>query len=192
MFSEDEVSHEGLSQPHWRKTYQGAVAQEAGVILWIQDTTELNYNAHQSTTGLGKTSHSKVQGLMLHSALAVVPHPGNCEVLGLGWQHVWSRSQRSGQSLFANCESDKWSLALKQIRTVPAAQGQRWVSVGDRESDVFAYLQQAKALGWDCLSRVAQNRVITTARGDRDWLKRFARHQAVQADKTLELRGRSG
>lgn len=145
LFSEDEGSHEGLSQPHWQNTYEGAVAESAGVILWIQDTPELNYNAHKSTKGLGKTSHSKVQGLMLHSALAVVPHPGNCEGLGLGWQHVWSQSQRSEQSLFASCESDKWSLALEQIGTVP--EGQRWVSVGDRESDGFAYWQQAKAWG---------------------------------------------
>jgi Transposase Tn5 dimerisation domain len=192
LLKEAEVTHEALSVGHWGKTYQEAQAHEAGVILWIQDTTELNYNAHQGTRGLGGTSHAKVQGLMMHSALVVVPQPGNPEVLGLGWQHVWSRAQPPEQSRFTNCESDKWSMALEQVGAVSEEQGQRWVSVGDRESDVFAYLQRAKALGWDCLSRVAQNRVICTPSGERDWLKRFARPQPVQAYKPLELRGRSG
>lgn len=191
LVGEADVTHEALSARHWGKTYQEAQGHEAKVILWIQDTTEFNYNAHKGTTGLGSTSHSKVQGLMMHSALVVVPHLGTSEVLGLGWQHVWSRADLPEQSRFRGCESDKWSLALQQVGAV-AQEGQRWVSVGDRESDVFAYFQQAKGLGWDCLSRVAQNRVIRTPSGERDWVKRFARAQAVQTHKRLELRGRSG
>jgi len=192
LCSEEDVSHAALSEVHWGNTYKQAATHAAGVILWIQDTSELNYNGHKSTRGLGKTSHSKVQGLMLHSALAVVPKPGNSEVLGLGWQHLWSRAEPPEGRPFGSNEGDKWATTLERIGQPPQRGGQRWVSVADRESDVFSYLQRAQVLGWDCLSRLCQNRVILTPRGERDWLKRFARTLSAQGEKTLVLRGRNG
>ncbi len=190
LLSKADVSHVELSQPHWQQTRTAAASRIGEVVLFINDTTELNYSDHPKTTGLGNTSHPKVDGLMLHSSLAVVPYPGNVEVLGLGWQAVWSRAMDETVHPFPSNEGHKWQTAVQEMGAVPP--GAFWVSVADRESDVFRYFRTAIDLGWHCLSRLCQNRVIETANGERSRLKGYVRGLEAQTTKRLELRGRDG
>lgn len=198
LLGEADVSHKQLSQPHWQQTREQAQLHESPIVLWIQDSTELDYSRHKSTTGLGVIGSGKTQGLMLHSCLSVIPTPGNPEILGLGGQQIWSRpvsaeSKRTGTHRRSQrSEGDKWAEMLEGIGTVPDRTTQHWVSVADRESDVFSYIRRAQAENWDCLVRVAQNRVVVSAQGEQTYLKPLARSLSAQAHKTIQLRGRDG
>ena len=198
LLGEADVSHQQLSQPHWQQTREQAQAHESPIVLWVQDSTELDYSHHNSATGLGVIGSGKTQGLMLHSCLSVIPTPGNPEILGLGGQQIWSRpvsaetTSTGTQRRKQRSEGDKWADMLDGIGTVPDRTTQRWVSVGDRESDVFSSIRRAQAGNWDCLVRVAQNRVVVSAQGEQTYLKPLARSLSAQARKTIQLRGRDG
>ncbi len=185
LLNSEEVSHASLSQPHWQKTRQQAQQQGPGVVLFIQDTTEVDYSGHRQTQGLGVIGKGTTQGLLLHSCLAVVPEANNPTILGLAGQMVWSRAHAPAN------EGDKWAELVECMGPLPEATA-TWVSVGDRESDVFSYLRRCQALGWQTLLRVSQNRVVSTAGLARSHLKTYARSLAAQAQKSLSLRGREG
>jgi Transposase DNA-binding len=152
--SEADVSHERLSRPHWEQTRTAAQGHESDVVLFIQDTSELDYSHHPKTSGLGLIGKGQTQGLLVHSCLAVIPKSGNPKILGLARQQVWARRatplhQGSGSKRrVARSEGDKWAESLEAIGSAPAGGKQRWVSVGDRESDVFSYLRRCAQGQW--------------------------------------------
>ncbi|MBW4474358.1 MAG: hypothetical protein KME45_28885 [Stenomitos rutilans HA7619-LM2] len=48
--------------------------------------------AHVPTQALGHLGNAGGRGWMWHSWLAVIPTPGNAEVMGLAGQRVWRRT----------------------------------------------------------------------------------------------------
>lgn len=48
-----DVTHTALIQPHITATKQSATEIQANVVLFIQDTTELDYTHHRQVKGLG-------------------------------------------------------------------------------------------------------------------------------------------
>lgn len=198
LLNEADVSHTRLSEPHWQQTQAQAQASPSDVVLFIQDTTELDYSSHSQTCGLGIIGKGTTQGLMVHSCLAVIPNPEHPEILGLAGQQVWARAatpthQGSGSHrTLARTEGDKWAEITEGIGPAPTQGRQRWVSVGDRESDVFSYFRRCVQGHWHSLVRVCQNRVITTETQTQSHLKCYARSLEAQTHKTLMLRGRDG
>jgi hypothetical protein len=196
LLNEKAVTHAALSQGHWEATRQRA-RLSSGVVLFIQDGTELDYTHHPATSGLGRLNEAHRQGFLLHSCLAVHLTPGE---LGLAAQKVWHRAptvrcrteEKRARSLRAN-ESDVWAETLQAIGRAPAREsGVRWVSVGDRASDIYGYLRQAQVLGWDVVARACQDRVIYTLNGERQHLMQWARRLPAEATKEVSLRGRDG
>jgi len=53
LFAEDDVTHKALIQPHITETKQSATEIKSNVVLFIQDTTELDYTHHREVKGLG-------------------------------------------------------------------------------------------------------------------------------------------
>ncbi|MBD2517854.1 hypothetical protein H6G93_23320 [Nostoc sp. FACHB-973] len=53
LFAQDDVTHNALIQPHITQTKQSATEIKSNVILFIQDTTELDYTHHRLVLGLG-------------------------------------------------------------------------------------------------------------------------------------------
>ncbi|MDZ7970855.1 MAG: IS4 family transposase, partial [Nostoc sp. DedSLP03] len=203
LFAEDDVTHKALIQPHITETKQRATEIKSNVVLFIQDTTELDYTHHREVKGLGHIGDGKGRGMMLHTCLAVVPLPLNPQILGLAGQIPWLRSQKKDNDntlvealpelLRTDGEGEIWAEMVESIGTAPTPQtGSIWVSVGDRGSDIFSYLRRAKALYWHCLVRVTQNRVITKPDATKGYLKAFARSLQPMAEKTVVLRGRNG
>lgn len=166
-------------------------------MLFVQDTSELDYSRQTQTQDLGHIGDSRGRGLKRHSCLAVIPTPGNAEVIGLAGQRVWRRmalktgTETRRQRASRHRESEVWAEMVETIGTAPEG-GQLWVSVGDRGSDVFSYLRRAKALNWQCLFRACQDRMIVTAQGSKERLMQSARALSAMAQTTLELRGRDG
>jgi len=86
------------------------------------------------------------------------PDPVARPVLGLADQQVWVRKesglrhQPRRQRLARSKQSDVWTNSMVAIG--PAPEGAVWVSVGDRESDIFDHLFRARERGWHALARV--------------------------------------
>ena len=82
-----DVTYEQLIGPHVEQT-RAAMGQPERVLL-IQDTTELDYQQHPTTTGLGPIGNGSHHGVLLQTVLAV--EPASREVLGLAQQEPFLR-----------------------------------------------------------------------------------------------------
>jgi hypothetical protein len=155
-----DVSYEQLIQPHVQQTRE-AMSQPERVLL-IQDTTEVDYQQHPSTTGLGPIGNGTHHGYLLQSVLAVVP--GTRQVLGLAQQEPflrqpapkgetkWQRQQR------AQRESQVWVRSVQAIGRPPP--GVQWIHVGDRASDMFPFLRACLDEGTDFVVRASADRCV--------------------------------
>jgi Transposase DNA-binding len=193
LLNEPEVTHTALSEPHGQATRRQA--RQTHTVLFVQDSSELDFTAHRQTKDLGWIGNTGGRGFLLHSCLAVRP-TAVPEILGLAAQQVWTRHEvKKGTETRATRakrrkESDVWAEVVETIG--PAAPDQCWVSVSDRASDIFSFVRRARAQGWHGLWRVGQNRLVLT--GSRrvvkllDWVRRLP----AQTETVVELRGRDG
>jgi hypothetical protein len=197
LLSRPEVSHTAVCQAHWVSTRQQATEQ--ATVLFVQDTSTLDFSSLQATEGLGQIGDGQGRGMILHSCLAVVPKQAADqppEILGLAGQRLFTRgeikhgTETRTQRTQRWRESQLWQEMLTEIG--PPPNNQLWVSVGDRASDVYSYMQQAEATGWKFLLRVSQNRRSESARGEIVGLIDQARSEPEIAQTVLQRRGRDG
>jgi Transposase DNA-binding/Transposase Tn5 dimerisation domain len=193
LLNEPDVTHAALSEPHWQATRQQAA--HAGTVLFVQDTSDLDFSAHRHTKGLGWIGNTGGRGFLLHSCLAVRP-TAVPEILGVAAQRVWTRHEvkKGTETRAARAqrpkESEVWAQVVETIGPVPASD-QRWVSVSDRASDIFSFVRRARAQNWHCLWRVGQNRLVFTVRGRQAKLLHWVRRLPAQTQTVIELRGRA-
>jgi hypothetical protein len=194
LLNAPDVTHAALSTPHWTQTRAAASGPEP--VLFIQDTTEMDYTAPPHTRGLGHIGDGRGRGFELQSCLAVRPAEPTPVVLGLAYQQPWSRQEvhhgheTRTQRWARPRESAVWAQVLSAIGPPPA--GATWISVSDSASDVFGFLRDATGLGWHCLLRLCQDRAIRQADGTPARLSRWVRTLPAQAAQTIELRSRPG
>ena len=148
FFQNKKVSMEVLLEAHTESTIERI--RNHKIILAPQDTTILDYSRHPMTEGLGPTSHigEKSVGLILHDTLAFtelgVP-------LGILDAQCWARNPdeqgkryRGKELPIEQKESMKW---LRSFQKVSALQklcpDTMFVSIGDRESDIYELFQEA-------------------------------------------------
>lgn len=198
FLNQADVTHESLIEPHCLNT-QAKAAIAAGVVLFIQDTTDANYTHHPNTTGLGLIGDGRSRGFLMHNCLAVVPSAEGARILGLAGQKIWTRheikhgtetrTQRSRRWK----ESQVWAEIVTAIGSAPCREsGTTWVSVGDRASDNFSYWSRGRALGWHVLARVVQQRKIENKAGEEATLLSYAQAMKGRTSKLMVLRGRDG
>lgn len=154
------VGYEPLIEPHVRQT-RAAMSQQKRVLL-IQDTTEVDYQAHPSTTGLGPIGNGSHHGYLLQTVLAVEPEQR--QVLGIAHQEPflrqpvpkgetkWQREQR------AQRESQVWERSVRAIGSPPSEV--QWIHVGDRASDMFPFLRACLEEGSDFVVRASSDRCV--------------------------------
>jgi Transposase DNA-binding/Transposase Tn5 dimerisation domain len=160
LLQQPDVSYEELMRPHVQQTRE-ALGKQARVLL-IQDTTEVDYQSHPSTSGLGPIGNGSHHGFLLQSVLAVVP--GSRQVLGLAQQEPflrkaappgetkWQREQREQR------ESQVWERSVRAIGAPPP--GAQWIHVGDRASDMFPFLRACLEQHADFVVRAASDRRV--------------------------------
>src|SRR5205814_6748900 len=127
-----QVSYEALMRPHVQQT-RTQMAQLPLVWL-VQDTTELDYQAHRKTSGLGPIGNGRHHGFLLQTVLAVEPDSG--ELLGLAHQEPFVRppapkGERYSERVKREREAQVWERAVRALGA-PAGPQQLWVHVGDR------------------------------------------------------------
>ena len=135
------------------------------VVLAVQDTTSLDYTGHPATTGLGVLNDVKHQGFLVHTTLAVTPER---VPLGLLAQEVWTRDAASlgkratrKQRPVTAKESQKWLTSLEAVKAAhDRCPETRFVSVGDREADVYDLFLVDRPVGVDLLVRAAWDRGV--------------------------------
>jgi hypothetical protein len=195
FFNTEEITHEALQRNHRKKLLEKAEKEET--VLFIQDTSELDYTSHQATDGLGPIGSHTTKGLLFHSTLAVACKNNDKQILGLAHQIVWTRentlshrkqNETRSQRRQRPKESSLWKDSLNKIIK---PKNVRWISVGDRGNDVFDFFTFCESNHWDYLIRVNQDRSVIVENEKQSYLKEFARKLPFGAQKSIYLRGRN-
>lgn len=171
LFANDRVQSGAILDAHRKSTLTRIQGRPR--ILVIQDTTTLNCNNHPETEGLGPIgsrarTREQSQGLMMHTALAVLPrsNAGSQDGLPLGIldQKIWARAQekvnrRCTGTPIEEKESFKWIEALRSTlsRVSPLTE---CVTVCDREGDIYEFLYEAQQHGAKFLVRSNADRTL--------------------------------
>jgi hypothetical protein len=192
------ISHEQIMAPHFAATYQEAA--ERSQVLLIGDTTDVNLSTHKATAGLGPVGRgNKAQGFFVHSVLAVDAQ--DKQLLGCMGQEPFvrepapekeTRTERNARWR----ESLIWEQSIQRIGPVPA--NTQWIYVGDRGSDIFRFWQHCEELGYDYVTRVAQNRNVLVEEEDEQedptahHLKTLARSLPAQGAMVMTIPAQHG
>jgi hypothetical protein len=129
-------------------------------VLAIQDTSEINYQAHAGRVkGLGPVGNGTDLGFFIHPALVVDAKGGG--IIGLGGGAVWRRQGKittgRRERDLADKESRRWiELAQESAQTLAAAD--LVTVVGDRESDIYELFAAPRPAHAHLLVRAAQDR----------------------------------
>ena len=163
FFDNEGVTPEKMLQSHVEATYRRMNSVE--VVLAVQDTTYLDWTSHPATQDLGPLVSANQQGLLAHSTLAIsqerVP-------LGVLAQKVWARDAETfaqlkdhKQRAIEDKESHKWLESLAAVEAArEACPGTHFVSVGDREADIYDLFVEKRSVGVDLLVRAAMDRRV--------------------------------
>lgn len=170
FFANPKVDWRRILEPHIEKTFERALQRP--VVLAIQDTTTIDFSHHPVTRGLGPISDADkpfLRGLLVHSTLAVTPQG---LPLGLLDQQIWerrlkARPKRARRQLPLSAkESFKWVKSLRAAATQRLADDTLFVSVGDREADLYELFAEAEATGVKYLVRARHDRALGRSRRD--------------------------
>jgi len=184
------VTMDQLSQPHWEQTRQAA--EQHKIVLFTEDTTEVDYTHHPTKKGLGPIGNGEGQGLLLHSTLAVVP--GSVpQILGLAYQQVVLRqaAPQPRPKYTSSPEGQVWARSAEAVGK-PSEHAVVWVHVGDRGSDDFRFMHTCRQNNKHFLIRVQHNRLLEWAQEEIESEARkladFARSLPSQHSYSLKLR----
>ena len=191
FFDNDYICAEAMLASHVASTQRRM--QAVPLVLAVQDTSILDWTTHPATTGLGpvSTSSSRHQGLLAHTTLAISP---DRVPLGLLQQQVWARDPATPHQHdhktrpVAEKESQKWLTSLESVITARAAcPDTHFISMGDREADVYDLFLVERPVGVDLLVRAAQDRKADDPEG---YLWAAMATAPVTATVTLQLKTR--
>jgi Transposase DNA-binding/Transposase Tn5 dimerisation domain len=163
FFDNAGVERPAMLESHVQATYQRSA--QVPLVLAPQDTTYLDWTHHPHTTGLGPLASEKRQGLLVHSTLAMTPER---VPLGVLQQQVWAREADTYAKLkdhkqrrIAEKESQKWLTSLESVIAArQACPNTHFVSVGDREADVYDLFLVERGAGVDLLVRAIRDRRV--------------------------------
>ncbi len=187
FFDSKEVSHDALQAVHNRNVFE--IASTCGrMVLFIQDGSEIIYNTHKFTLGLGPTADSCGQGILFQTCLAVAWTKGRePETLGVAKQIAWIRPEQSEEKERKEKESEVWLKILKDIGRPP--ENCLWISVGDRGNDIYDFVEGAINEGWNFVVRGKHDRTVIV-NGETKKLKAWLRSLEPMAEYELDLRSR--
>jgi hypothetical protein len=162
------MDNEALTPGVILDSHREAVLQRArgvAVVLCPQDTTYVDYTHHPNTAGLGVMQDEQHQGLLVHTTLALTPER---VPLGILDQQVWTREAETlgkrhdrRTKPTVEKESQKWLQSVQMVAGLQARCPEvRWVSVADREADLYDFLHEAHRLKVELVVRAAWDRRV--------------------------------
>jgi hypothetical protein len=158
-------------------------------VLLIQDTSEINYQAHAGRVrGLGTVGNGKDKGLFIHPVLTVDAKDGAC--LGLAHVHLWQRTKAKAANYrrlpIEDKESHRWIEAPKLARE-RLGKARLMTVVADRESDIFELWDRLPDERTHLLIRASRNRALEIS--EQGTLYSWLGAQPVQGSYMLEREG---
>jgi Transposase DDE domain len=159
-------------------------------VLAIQDTSELNYQAHaRRVSGLGTVGNGSDLGMFVHPLLAVDAAEGIC--LGLAYLHQWIRTQKADPDYqrlpIEQKESHRW-LEVAQAGKQCLSEAALVTVVADRESDIYEEWVRLPDARTHLLTRARSNRTLATGGKLYEWLDA----QPVQGHHEFDVPARAG
>jgi len=187
FFDNPKVSHEALQEWHWTLVRNEALAHD-GPVLWVQDGSELLFNAHDFLAGCGPTADACGNGMLIHTCLGIKWSGGVGITMGIGYQTVWTRGSDTMLPWPAGTkESAVWRETLQALGRVH--EGETWISVCDRGCDAYEFFAAAVGLDWDFVVRVNHDRKAGTEDGCQGLLT-YVRSLESWGQRKLSLRSR--
>jgi hypothetical protein len=171
LLDNEKAEPEEIRRPHIAATVKRILAS-SGPILVVQDTVFISYGKHPKTEGLGsigKSNEPPDRGLIMHNALAFTT--GGVP-LGILSQTIWARQEvvqedRIEKILRLQCtalgekESSKWLIGLRETKK-NKPKGVDVVTLGDRESDFYEFLAEARDLSERYVIRAKWDRSLVS------------------------------
>jgi len=167
FFDNGKVTMDNILASHRQSTLERA--QEQAIVLAVQDSSSLSFTTHPQTKGLGpiRNKADSSRGVWLHTTMALSVEGVS---LGIVDAQSWARNpEELGKSRdrhrkpIEEKESYKW---LKSFEATERASQQtpqsQWVSIGDRESDLYELFSLASKSDHRCalLVRANHNRQV--------------------------------
>jgi hypothetical protein len=131
-------------------------------ILGIQDTTEINYESHNGRAhGLGTVGNGKDIGFFMHPLIALDANKG--AVIGVAEIEFWNRTKKADEHYeklpIEEKESYRWITTATRAREV-LSEAACVTFIGDRESDIYEYLDRIPNQDTHLIARVCRDRII--------------------------------
>jgi hypothetical protein len=178
-----------IRMAHQKSTVERIKAN--GIVLAIQDTTDLNFTQHPSKQGIGPIStQATVVGLKVHSVLGVsawgVP-------LGILHQQVWARNpeevgkrHRRRQRHTEDKESQRWLSALDATESAVSDVSDEIeiVTIADREADIYDLFARVRRQRSHLLIRGTHNRRVNH---EAEYLHAALRQEPIVGELTIEV-----
>ncbi len=175
FFNNSETSMDKILQAHYDTTLERAA--EHDLVLAVQDSTSLNYTGLDSNEDLGRINNcdKDAVGLHMHDTMLFTPTGVPQGLLDVQmWTRDWEGRDKTKmkQTPIEDKESYKW---IRSYEALCEAQrkhpGTRFISIGDREADIWDLLVRARdteeAAG--LLVRSAKSRQRRTTGGKKLW-----------------------
>lgn len=138
----ESVTPDGILGPHRAQTT--ARARQAGEVLVVHDTTDLEFPGEEPREGLGFIRSGTDQGFLLHCSL-VVSADGTRRPIGVIANRSWVRMARKGQRSNLRAMKDESNEGRRWTEQIEEAEqrleGVTAIHVADREVDSFSNLQ---------------------------------------------------
>jgi len=175
FFKNDNISYKEIINSHTSATKDRC--NDFSNILVVQDTTYFTYSQHPKTKGLCPLSRSRGKhkehiytlGLIMHSALAVSP---DGLPLGIMDQKIYARPELSEETKeikkrthnnalpIEEKDSFRWIESLRNTATLLKPHSCDFVTICDREADMYDFFLCAKEIGTKILVRGNYNRKV--------------------------------
>jgi hypothetical protein len=166
------------------REYTRGQAEKLGIVLCVQDTTDLDYTHRSAVRGLGKIGDGGGRGFRQHTAMAVSEQGQVLGILDQTWflpnEPPEGETRRQRQARWN--EPDVWGDTARGVG--PWAQPSRLIHVGDRHSDVFRFLCICRDMGHGFLVRAMHNRYLA---GNNEVLWDRLRRQPVRLMQTVKV-----
>jgi hypothetical protein len=132
--------------------------------LAIQDTSEINYQAHVNrVSGLGTVGNGKDVGFFIHPMLILDAHDETC--LGLGAIKTWIRTEKADPNYsklpIEDKESYRWLETAAQTKA-ELSESEKITIIADRESDIYEEWYRIPDEKTFMITRACRDRKLTS------------------------------
>ena len=172
FFDNEKVSPEKILEPHINATIERM--RENKVVLFVQDTTELDYSGQKKLEGAGPLTYKDRRGFLNHPTIAITP-----EKLPLGiisteiWSRPWEEKVKEDRRKIPINEKESriwiesYQKSCEIASLVPETQ---IINISDREGDIYElfmeYHEHQLQPKSELIVRAAQNRRLLEKRVD--------------------------